>query len=60
MCIRDRITCSAQIPDSPVTIKMNETLATILVTNIIKNAFVHSPEDGKVTLNCLLYTSLRL
>ena len=45
-----QITCSAQIPDSPVTIKMNETLATILVTNIIKNAFVHSPEDGKVTL----------
>lgn len=45
-----QITCSAQIPDSPVTIKMNETLATILVTNIIKNAFVHSPEGGKVTL----------
>ena len=44
------ITCSVQLPDSPVIIKMNGTLATILVTNLIKNAFVHSPEGGKVTL----------
>ena len=29
---------------------MNETLASILVTNIIKNAFVHSPEGGTVAL----------
>ena len=29
---------------------MNGTLATFLVTNLIKNAFVHSPEGGKVTL----------
>lgn len=41
-----RISCSVQVPDEPVIIRMNETLASILVTNIIKNAFVHSPEGG--------------
>lgn len=45
-----RINCSVQVPDEPVIIRMNETLASILVTNIIKNAFVHSPEGGKVAL----------
>lgn len=45
-----RIRCSVQVPDEPVIIRMNETLASILVTNIIKNAFVHSPEDGTVAL----------
>lgn len=45
-----RISCSVQVPDEPVIIRMNETLASILVTNIIKNAFVHSPEDGTVAL----------
>lgn len=45
-----RISCSVQVPDGPVIIRMNETLASILVTNIIKNAFVHSPEGGTVAL----------
>lgn len=45
-----RISCSVQVPDEPVIIRMNETLSSILVTNIIKNAFVHSPEGGTVTL----------
>ena len=45
-----RISCSVQVPDEPVIIRMNETLASILVTNIIKNAFVHSPECGTVAL----------
>lgn len=45
-----RISCSVQVPDEPVIVRMNETLASILVTNIIKNAFVHSPEGGTVTL----------
>ena len=44
------ICCSVQVPDEPVIVRMNETLASILVTNIIKNAFVHSPEGGTVTL----------
>ena len=45
-----RISCSVQVPEEPVIIRMNETLASILVTNIIKNAFVHSPEGGTVAL----------
>lgn len=45
-----RISCSVQVPDEPVIIRMNETLASILVTNIIKNAFVHSPEGGTAAL----------
>lgn len=45
-----KISCSVQVPDEPVIIRMNETLASILVTNIIKNAFVHSPECGTVAL----------
>lgn len=45
-----RISCSVQVPDEPVIIRMNETLASILVTNIIKNAFVHSPDGGTVAL----------
>lgn len=45
-----KIYCSVQVPDEPVIVRMNETLASILVTNIIKNAFVHSPEGGTVTL----------
>lgn len=45
-----RISCSVQVPDEPVIIRMNETLASILVTNIIKNAFVHSTEGGTVAL----------
>ena len=45
-----RISCSVQVPDEPVIIRMNETLASILVTNIIKNAFVHSHEGGTVAL----------
>ena len=45
-----KISCSVQVPDEPVIIRMNETLASILVTNIIKNAFVHSPDGGTVAL----------
>ena len=45
-----KISCSVQVPDELVIVRMNETLASILVTNIIKNAFVHSPEGGTVAL----------
>lgn len=47
---RKNIHCSLEMQDSPVTVRMNETLATILVTNLIKNAFMHSPEGGIVTI----------
>ena len=29
---------------------MNEELAAILVTNLLKNAFLHSPEGGKILI----------
>ena len=47
---RKNIHCSLEMLDSPVVVRMNETLATILVTNLIKNAFMHSPEGGIVTI----------
>ena len=47
---RKDIHCSLEMQDSPVVVRMNETLATILVTNLIKNAFMHSPEGGIVTI----------
>lgn len=34
-------------PES-VNVKMNETLAGILITNLIKNAFVHSPDESNI------------
>lgn len=47
---RKNIHCSLEMQDSPVVVRMNETLATILVTNLIKNAFMHSPEGDIVTI----------
>lgn len=47
---RKNIHCSLEMQDSPVVVRMNETLATILVTNLIKNAFMHSPDGGIVTI----------
>ena len=47
---RKNIHCSLEMQDSPVVVRMNETLATILVTNLIKNAFMHSLEGGIVTI----------
>ena len=41
-------------------IRMNESLAHTLLTNLIKNAIIHSPEHGRVDIlihSCLLYTS---
>lgn len=38
--------CRISTPDAPVVARMNEALAGILVTNLVKNAFVHSPEGG--------------
>ena len=33
-------------------VQMNRTLAEILVTNLIKNAFVHSAEGGHIEIDC--------
>lgn len=34
--------------DAPLTVCMNESLALTLVTNLLKNAYVHSPENGNI------------
>lgn len=52
------IVCNISAPSVPVMAKMNETLANILITNLLKNAFVHSPQNGK--LNVLLIDKERM
>lgn len=44
------IGCGISTQETPVAVRMNETLACILVSNLVKNAFVHSPEGGKVDI----------
>ncbi len=43
------ITASATIPDSCI-VRMNDSLANTLITNLLKNAFVHSTEGAQVTV----------
>ena len=43
------ITASAAIPDSCI-VRMNDSLANTLITNLLKNAFVHSTEGAQVTV----------
>ncbi|MCP9611892.1 sensor histidine kinase [Coprobacter tertius] len=47
-----KIVCETDISGSFI-VKMNESLGTTLVTNLIKNAYVHTPEGGniKITVN---------
>ena len=44
------IDCRMEAAEVPVTVRMNEVLASILVTNLIKNAFTHCPEGGLVNI----------
>lgn len=44
------IDCRMEAAEAPVTVRMNEVLASILVTNLIKNAFTHCPEGGLVNI----------
>lgn len=41
------ITCTTQVAASLV-VRMNESLAATLVTNLLKNAYVHAPEKGHI------------
>lgn len=41
------ITCAVELPDSFV-VQMNESLASTLVSNLLKNAYVHTPEQGRI------------
>ena len=43
------ITCNVKVPTSHV-VQMDEMLATTMVSNLIKNAFVHSPEGGTIDI----------
>lgn len=43
------ISCTLQLPVAFV-VRMNESLANILVSNLLKNAFLHSPSDAAVTV----------
>ena len=44
-----KISCILQLPPSYI-FKMNGTLANILISNLLKNAFVHAPEDSTIRL----------
>ncbi len=35
---------------APLSVRMNESLAATLVTNLLKNAYVHSPENGHIEI----------
>ena len=41
------IVCDTQLPES-FTVHMNESLATTLTNNLLKNSFLHNIQDGKV------------
>ena len=46
----DSIKCNSELPEKFV-VNMNESLATTMVTNLIKNAFLHTGEDGAVDIS---------
>ena len=43
------IECSVDLPQS-LTLRMNEELASVFVTNLLKNAFLHSSDGGKISI----------
>ena len=43
------IVCDTQLPES-FTVHMNESLATTLTNNLLKNSYLHNIQDGKVTV----------
>jgi len=45
------ISSRLEAPEKPVVVRMNETLATIMVSNLIKNAFTHSAEGSQITVS---------
>lgn len=45
------IACTVSAPEAFV-VRMNESLASTLVTNLLKNAYLHTAEGGAVGSNC--------
>ena len=46
----DSIKCNTNLPDRFV-VNMNESLATTMITNLIKNAFLHTSENGGIDIS---------
>ena len=46
----DSIKCSTKLPEKFI-VSMNESLATTMITNLIKNAFLHASEEGTVDIS---------
>jgi signal transduction histidine kinase len=46
----DSIKCRTELPEHFV-VNMNESLATTMITNLIKNAFLHASEDSAVDIS---------
>ena len=42
--------CHLSLPDSFI-YKMNDTLANVLITNLLRNAYVHAPEDSEIDVS---------
>ena len=46
--ISRNIVCTMNCCSEPLVVHMNESLATTLITNLLKNAYVHTPENGNI------------
>lgn len=44
------IECDVDLPRQ-LMVRMNEELATVFITNLLKNAFLHSPDGGRITVS---------
>lgn len=44
------IQCRIELPERHI-IPMNESLATTMITNLIKNAYIHSPENAEIRIS---------
>ena len=42
--------CTLNCPEQ-LTVRMNESLVSTLITNLLKNAYVHTPENGSIEIN---------
>lgn len=43
------VVCNVALPER-LMVRMNEELATVFITNLLKNAFLHSPEGGEISV----------